>query len=80
VTLTPRLKDNLSEQAAKRETDISLITGLQHNTQNMLAQAERQAKVNCIDKLGPFQNQITASCNKLDVLLNDLGQHAMGWR
>jgi hypothetical protein len=44
----------------------------------MLAQAERQAKVNCIDKLGPFQDQITALSNRLDVLLNDLGQHAVG--
>jgi hypothetical protein len=75
-----RLKDNLSEQAAKREIGISLIMGLQHNTQNMLAQAERQAKVNCIDKLGPFQDQITAPSNRPDVLLNELGQHAVGGR
>jgi hypothetical protein len=70
----------MSEQAAKQETGISLITGLQDNTQNMLVQAERQAKVNCINKLGPFQDQITASSNRLDVLLNDLGQHAVGGR
>jgi hypothetical protein len=44
----------------------------------MLAQAKRQAKVDCIDKLGPFQDQITPPSNKPDVLLNDLGQHAVG--
>jgi len=42
----------------------------------VLAQAERQAEVDCIDKLGPFQNKITAPGNRPDVLLNDLGQHA----
>jgi len=46
----------------------------------MLAQAERQAKVNYIDKLGPFQDQIIAPSNRLDVLLNDLGQHAVAGR
>jgi hypothetical protein len=46
----------------------------------MLAQAERQAKVNNIDKLGPFQDQITTPSNRPDVLLNDLGQHAVGGR
>jgi len=54
--------------------------GLYHNTQNMLAQVERQAKVDSIDKLGPFQYQITAPSNRPDVLLNDLGQHAVGGR
>jgi hypothetical protein len=46
----------------------------------MLAQAERQVKVDCIDKLGQFQDQITAPSNGLDVLLNDLGQDAVGGR
>jgi hypothetical protein len=46
----------------------------------MLAQAERQAKVDCIDKLSPFQDQITAPSNRPDVLLNDLGQHVVGGR
>jgi hypothetical protein len=44
----------------------------------VLAQAERQPEVDCIDKLGSFQNKITAPGNRLDVLLNDLGQHAVG--
>jgi hypothetical protein len=34
----------------------------------------------CIDKLGPFQDQIIAPSNRLEVLLNDLGQHAAGRR
>jgi hypothetical protein len=46
----------------------------------MLAQAERQTKVNWIDKLGPFQDQIIAPSNRPDVLLNDLGQHVVGGR
>jgi len=46
----------------------------------MLAHAERQAKVDCIDKLGPFQDQITAPSNRPNVLLNDLGQHSVGGR
>jgi hypothetical protein len=36
--------------------------------------------VDCIDKLGPFQDQIIAPSNRPDVLLNDLGQHAVGGR
>jgi hypothetical protein len=46
----------------------------------VLAQAERQAEVDNIDKLGPFQDQVTATSNRPDVLLNDLGQHAVGGR
>jgi len=34
--------------------------------------------VDCIDKLDPFQDQITASSNRPDVLLNDLVQYAVG--
>jgi hypothetical protein len=37
------LQNDLSEQAAKGKTGISLITGLQDNSQNMLAQEEGQA-------------------------------------
>jgi hypothetical protein len=58
------LKDNLGEQAAKRETGIALITGLQNNAQNMLAPAERQEKSDGIDELGPLQYQVTASDNR----------------
>jgi hypothetical protein len=46
----------------------------------VLAQAEGQAEVECIDELGLFQDQITAPNNRPDVLLNDLGQHAVGGR
>jgi hypothetical protein len=46
----------------------------------VLAPAERQAEVNSIDKLDSFHNQITVPSNRPDVLLNDLGQHAVGGR
>jgi hydroxypyruvate isomerase len=58
-----RLKNDLSEQAAKGETSITLITGLQHNAHNILAQAERQAEVDGINELGLLQNQVTAPDN-----------------
>jgi len=57
------LKNDLSEQAAKEETGITLIIGLQHNAHNMLAQAERQAVVDGINELGLLQNQVTAPDN-----------------
>jgi hypothetical protein len=57
------LKNDLSEQASKRETGITLITGLQHDTHNMLAQAERQAEVDGIHELGLLQSQVTAPDN-----------------
>jgi hypothetical protein len=44
----------------------------------VLAQAEKKAEVDRIDKLGPFQDQIITPGNRPDVLLNDLGQHAVG--
>jgi hypothetical protein len=58
-----RLKNDLSEQASKRETGITLITGLQHHAHNMLAQAERQAEVDGIHELGLLQSQVTAPDN-----------------
>jgi len=72
------LKNNLREEATKWKTSSALITVLYHNPQNVLAQVERQAEVDPIDKLGSFQDQITAPGNRPDVLLNDLGQHAVG--
>jgi hypothetical protein len=43
----------------------------------MLTQVEGQAKADGIDKLGPFQDQITAPNNGPKVVLNNLGKHAM---
>jgi hypothetical protein len=57
------LKNNLCKQTAEGKTGIALIAGLQNNAKNMLAQAERQAKMDGIDKLGFFQNQVTAPDN-----------------
>jgi hypothetical protein len=43
----------------------------------MLAQAERQAKTDGIYKLGPFQDQITVPNNGPEVVLDNLGKHAV---
>jgi hypothetical protein len=43
----------------------------------MFAQAKGQAKADGIEKLGPLQDQITAPNNGLEVVLNNLGKHAM---
>jgi hypothetical protein len=43
----------------------------------MLAQAERQANVNSINKLGPLQDQITVPNNGPKVVLNNLDKHAI---
>jgi hypothetical protein len=58
---------------AKLETGIAPITGLQNNAQNMLAQAERQAKTDGIQELGPFQYQVTTPSNGLEVVLDNVG-------
>jgi hypothetical protein len=42
----------------------------------MLEQAKGQAKADGTDKLGPLQDQ-TAPNNGLEVVLNNLGKHAM---
>jgi hypothetical protein len=52
---------------------MALVMGLQNKAQNMLAQAERQAKTDSIDKLGPLQNQVTAPDNRVKVVLDNLG-------
>jgi hypothetical protein len=46
----------------------------------MLAQAERQAKTDGIYKLGPFQDQITVPNNGPEVVLDNLGEHAVWGR
>jgi hypothetical protein len=43
----------------------------------MLAQAEGQAKIDGINELGPLQNQMTAPHNGPEILLDNLGKHAM---
>jgi hypothetical protein len=65
--------NNLREQAAKWEICIALITGLQNNTQNMLAHIERQAKTDGIEELGPLQYQVTGPNNRPKVVLDNLG-------
>jgi hypothetical protein len=60
-----------------RETGIAFITGFQDHPQNMLAQVEGQAKADGIDKLGHLQDQITAPNNGPEVVLSNLGKHAM---
>jgi hypothetical protein len=52
---------------------MALITGLQNNAQTMLAQAERQAKTDSIDELGPLQNQVTVPDTRTKVVLDNLG-------
>jgi hypothetical protein len=71
------LQNDLSEQAAKGETGIALISGLQDNSQNMLAQAEGQAQVNDIDKLCLLQNEVIAPSNKPYIVQDDLGKNAV---
>jgi hypothetical protein len=79
INIDSRLEDDLSEEAAKRKTGSALITSLEHDYQNMLAETERQANVNSIDKLGLLQYQITAPSNWPQIVLNNFGQHTMGW-
>jgi hypothetical protein len=56
---------------------MAFITSLQDNPQNMLAWAKRQTKTYGKDKLDPLQDQITAPNNGPEVVLNNLGKHAM---
>jgi len=70
----------LSERAAIREIGIALITSLQYNTQNMLSQAEGKAKIDGINELGPLQNQIATPHNGPEIVLDNLGKHAMWGR
>jgi hypothetical protein len=58
------LQNDLIKQAVKGETGIALITGLQDNSQNMIAQVEGQAQANDIDKLCLLQNEVTAPSNR----------------
>jgi len=46
--INARLQDDLSKQAAEGETHTTLISCLQYNTKNMLAQAERQSQTDDI--------------------------------
>jgi hypothetical protein len=43
----------------------------------MLAQIERQAKTDGIYELDPFQYQITTPNNRPEVVLDNLGKHAV---
>jgi hypothetical protein len=43
----------------------------------MLAEAERQAEVNGVNKLGLLQDQITVPGNWPQIVLNNFGQHAV---
>jgi hypothetical protein len=67
----------MGNQAAERETGPTLISGLQHNTKNMLPQAERQSQADGIQELGPLQNQITPPNNRPEVVLDNLREHAV---
>jgi hypothetical protein len=46
----------------------------------MLAQAKRQAKTYGIDELSPLQYQITTPNNEPEVVLDNLGKHAVWGR
>jgi hypothetical protein len=59
------------------ETGIALITSLQNNSQNMLAQTEGQAKTDGIYALGPLQYQVTAPNDRPEVVLDNLGKHTV---
>jgi len=79
INIDTGLKDDLSDEVAEGETGIALITSLEHDSQNMLAKTERQAKMNNINKLCPLQYQITAPGNWPEIVLNNFGQHKMSW-
>jgi hypothetical protein len=73
------LQDDLSNETAKRKTGSALITSLEHNSQNMLVEIERKAKVNSINKLGLLQYRITGPGNRPQIVQNNFGQHTMSW-
>jgi len=75
-----KLQNNMGNQVAERETGTTVISGLQHNTKNMLAQAERQSQADGIQELSPLQNQITPPNNRLEVVLDNLCEHAVQGR
>jgi hypothetical protein len=75
--INARLQDNLSKQATEGETSITLISGFQHNTKDMLAQAKQQSQADHIQKLCPLQNQITTPDNRPKIVLDDLCKHAV---
>jgi hypothetical protein len=78
--INARLQDNLSRHAAEGETSITLISGLRHNTKDMLAQTKRQSEADGIQKLCPLQNQITTPDNRPEIMLDDLSKHAVRGR
>jgi hypothetical protein len=55
IDIDTGLQDDLSNEAAERKTGSALIMSLKNDSQNMLAETERKAKVNSIDKLGLLQ-------------------------
>jgi hypothetical protein len=73
------LQDDLSNEAAKWKTGSALITSLEHDSQNMLAETEGKAKVNSINKLGLLQYQITAPGKRPQIVQDNFVQHMMSW-
>jgi len=70
INIDTGLQDDLSKEAAKRKTGSALITSLEHDSQNMLAETERKEKVNSINKLGLLQYQITVLGNRPQIVHN----------
>jgi hypothetical protein len=75
-----RLHNNLSDQAAKKKTCSLFISGLQHDIQNLLAQAECQSHNYAIKKLSPLLDHNTPSNSRPEIVLNNLCEQVVRGR
>jgi hypothetical protein len=55
----PRLNNELRDQARKRKPSSVLVSGLEHNIEDVLTQAKRQPHNQGIKELSPLQNKFT---------------------
>jgi hypothetical protein len=74
------LHNNLRDQAAERKTCSILISGLQHDIKNMLAQAEWQSHNDGIHELSSLLDQITSPNSRPEIVLDNLHKQAVRGR
>jgi hypothetical protein len=64
----PRLNNELRDQTRKRKPSSVLISGLEHNREDMLAQAKRQPYNQGIKELSPLQNKLTSTDSRPEIV------------
>jgi hypothetical protein len=76
----PRLNNELCDQAHKRKTSRVLISGLEHNREDVLVQAKRQPYSQGIKELSPFQNKLTSANSRPEIVQDNFCEYAVGGR